>query len=187
MECKTLPEYLAPDLDIIFVGINPSLYAVSVGHYFARPQNRFWPAFSGSLISQKMRESLNVSRLLPEHDALFPSFGFGLTDLVRRPTSQAAHLKPSEYRHAAPELRERLQPLQPQRVCFHGMTSYRPFLRYGLGLDDHGAELGRQPHLFAGATLWVLPNPSPANARYSLQELISWYDTLFEDLASSSV
>ena len=131
-----LAELLAPNLQVVFVGINPSLYAVAQGHYFARPQNRFWPAFSLSELSQSIRRSLSVETLKPEHDTLLPRFGFGLTDLVRRPTAQAAHLKPEEYRQAAPDLRERLLPLAPRLLCFHGMMSFRPFLRHGLGLDD---------------------------------------------------
>ncbi len=179
---RTLPELLAPDLDIVFVGINPSLYAVARGHYFARPQNRFWPAFSGSRISEVMRTEVGVPLLRPEHDVLFPHFGFGLTDLVRRPTAQAGHLKPSEFRDSAPDLRDRLLKVKPKLICFHGMMSYRPFLKHAMGLDDRGAELGAQPHTFAEAPLWVVPNPSPANARYSLTDLIGWYDKLHDSL-----
>lgn len=175
---ETLPELLAPDLRVVFVGINPSLFAVAQGHYFARPQNRFWPAFSLSRISLGMRTALGLERLLPEHDRRLPEFGFGLTDLVRRPTAQAGHLKPGEFREAAPDLRARLEAVRPGLVCFHGMMSFRPFLRHGLGLDDRDAQWGKQPHTFAGAGLWVIPNPSPANARYRLEHLVEWYDQL---------
>jgi TDG/mug DNA glycosylase family protein len=181
----TLPELLQPGLKIVFIGINPSLYAVAHGHYFARPQNRFWPAFSGSRLSHRMRNELGVETLRPEHDVLLPSFGFGLTDLVRRPTAQAGHLKPSEFREAAPDLRRRLEAVGPKLVCFHGMMSYRPFLKHGLGQDDRGAILGQQPHLFAGAPLWVIPNPSPANASFGLPELVGWYDKLATFLEST--
>jgi TDG/mug DNA glycosylase family protein len=179
-----LPERLASHLDVVFVGINPSLYAVARGHYFARPQNRFWPAFSASRLSQRMRLALRLECLRPEHDALLPRFGFGLTDLVRRPTAQAGHLKAWEFRQAAPDLRRRLEAVGPKLVCFHGMMSYRPFLKHGLGLDDKGCQLGEQPHLFAGAPLWVIPNPSPANASYRLPDLIRWYDTLHDAIAA---
>lgn len=177
-----LPERLGPDLDIVFVGINPSLYSVAQGHYFARPQNRFWPAFSASRLSAHMRAGLGVKELRPEHDIHFPVYGFGLTDLVRRPTAQAAHLKPEEFRLAAPDLRRRLEQVNPKLVCFHGMMSFRPFLKHGLGQSDRGAVLGRQQHTFAGAPIWVVPNPSPANATYSLAQLVEWYDRLHEGL-----
>ena len=44
----TLPDYLRPGLDIVFVGLNPGLYSAQVGRYFAHKQNRFWPALSAS-------------------------------------------------------------------------------------------------------------------------------------------
>jgi TDG/mug DNA glycosylase family protein len=177
-----LPEYLGPDLRVVFVGINPSLYSVQKGHYFARPQNRFWPALSLSRLSARMRQALDVEALSPEHDSRFLDFGFGLTDLVRRPTAQAGHLKPEEFRRAAPDLRARLQPLSARVICFQGMTGYRPFLKHGLGLDDRGLALGLQPHRFANACLWVVPNPSPANATYSLADLVARFDELHAHL-----
>lgn len=178
MSEETLPDRLGPDLRLVFVGINPSHYAVKQGHYFARPQNRFWPALSASLLSLPMRQSLGVEALRPEHDVLFPEYGFGLTDLVKRPTAQAAHLSASEYREAAPDLSARLEAAKPRAVCFHGMMSYRPFVKYALGESDKGVVLGLQPWRFAGAPIWVIPNPSPANASYRLPELVEWYDRL---------
>jgi mismatch-specific thymine-DNA glycosylase len=44
----TLPDILRPGLDLIFVGINPSVYSAQHGHYFARPSNRFWTLLSAS-------------------------------------------------------------------------------------------------------------------------------------------
>jgi TDG/mug DNA glycosylase family protein len=38
----TLPDLLRPGLRLVVVGINPSLYSVAVGHYYARPGNDFW-------------------------------------------------------------------------------------------------------------------------------------------------
>ena len=36
-----MPDLLAPDLRVLFCGINPSVYSAVVGHHFARPGNRF--------------------------------------------------------------------------------------------------------------------------------------------------
>jgi double-stranded uracil-DNA glycosylase len=49
----TLPDYLQPGLNLVFIGINPGLYSLRYGHYFARTTSRFWPAFSGSKLSQR--------------------------------------------------------------------------------------------------------------------------------------
>ena len=45
---KTLPDYLRPGLDVVFVGLNPGCYSAQVGHYFAFKPNRFWSALSAS-------------------------------------------------------------------------------------------------------------------------------------------
>jgi TDG/mug DNA glycosylase family protein len=41
---RTLPDVIGPGLRVLYCGINPSLYSAAVGHHFARPGNRFWPA-----------------------------------------------------------------------------------------------------------------------------------------------
>src|SRR4051794_10747428 len=38
-----IPDVIAPELRILFCGINPGLYSAAVGHHFGRPGNRFWP------------------------------------------------------------------------------------------------------------------------------------------------
>ena len=36
-ESKTVRDVIAPDLNVLFCGINPGLYTAAVGHHFARP------------------------------------------------------------------------------------------------------------------------------------------------------
>ena len=59
---KPLPDVLAPDLDVLFCGINPSLVSAARGHHFARPGNRFWPALHLA--------GLTPRRFTPEEDAV---------------------------------------------------------------------------------------------------------------------
>src|ERR1700760_2928631 len=92
----TLPDFLAERLEIVFIGINPSRYSVEKGHYFARPGNRFWPAFSRSRLSLAARRALGVAALGPEHDRLLPAHGIGFTDVVKRATARATDLAPRE-------------------------------------------------------------------------------------------
>lgn len=174
----SLPDLWAPGVRVVFVGINPSSYSVAQGHYFARKQNRFWPAFSRSRLSAAMRESLGVAELTCQQDVLLPSFGFGLTDLIKRDTPGIAGLKPEDYRESAPVLKERLTRWGPEVACFHGMTGFRPFVRFGLGQSDEGLELGPQTLRLGGIALYCLANPSPANARFRLEDLVAGYDGL---------
>jgi mismatch-specific thymine-DNA glycosylase len=78
----SLPDLLRHGLDLVFVGINPSVYSAIQGHYFARKINRFWPAFSRSRLSEPARLALGVDRLEPEHDAALLAYGIGFTDAV---------------------------------------------------------------------------------------------------------
>ncbi len=90
---RTLPDYLSPGLDLVFVGINPGLYSVEHGHYFARPTSRFWRAFSRSVLSAPIRAALGRAALGPEDDAGLLAFGIGFTDVVKVPSRSAGELR----------------------------------------------------------------------------------------------
>ena len=46
---RTVSDVLAPNLKVLFVGINPGLYSGATGYHFARPGNRFYPALYQAL------------------------------------------------------------------------------------------------------------------------------------------
>ena len=165
----TLPDYLAPGLDVVLVGINPSLPSVRSGHYFANPRNRFWRALNAS--------GIVGAELSPELDRTLPEYGFGFTDLVKRASAQASDLKAGDFRKGCPLVQKKLLAYQPRIACFHGLTGYRAFLKYGEGCNA-GAELGLQSRTIGETRLFVVPNPSPANAQYSVQVLTEWYRNL---------
>ena len=179
---KTLPDYLAPGLDLVFIGINPGLYSVERGHYFARSTSRFWPAFSASKLSERVRKELNVTVLRPEHDAELLRFGIGLTDVVKRPTANANGLTRADYETWIPVLREKLQRYQPRVACFHGITGYRQFSRFAFPSSTREAVIGEQPETLGATRLFVVPNPSPANAHFTPADQAAWYDRLAEFL-----
>ncbi len=174
---RTLPDYLRRGLELVFVGINPGTYSVDKGHYFARKTNRFWPAFSASRLSLPVRRALGLPRLTPEHDAVLLRFGIGFTDVVKVPSANAAALDPKEFVAGAPQLRDRLVTYAPRVACFHGVTAYRAFARHALG-SDADAELGPQRERLGGTRLFVVPNPSPANAHFTVVDQRRWYDRL---------
>src|ERR1700744_851435 len=92
----TLPDLLRDGLDVVFVGINPSIFSATQGHYFARKTNRFWPGFSRSRLSLPARQGLGVDQLLPIHDRVLPDYGFAFTNLVKRPSPRATDLPRNE-------------------------------------------------------------------------------------------
>ena len=173
----TLPDHLTTGLDIVFVGLNPSLPSVAVGHYFANPRNRFWPAFNKSGLVNR--------ELSPQGDGSLLADGIGFTDVVKRPTAMGSGLKAADYRFWSPVLKEKLLKYQPRIACFHGVTAYNAYLRYTEDVREN-AELGLQERTIGGTRVFVMPNPSPANATYSLDDLAGWYrrlKRLLEELA----
>jgi len=179
---RTLPDYLGPGLNLVFIGINPGLYSVERGHYFARSTSRFWPAFSASRLSEPVRRGLGVEKLLPEHDVELPRFGIGLTDVVKRPTANAAGLSARDFEEWAPALLKKIRLYAPQVACFHGVMAYRSFLDFALNQPNKLATRGPQSVKVGSTRLYVVPNPSPANAHFKLADQISSYDALAEFL-----
>jgi len=174
---KTLPDLLADGLDIVFVGINPSMFSVERGHYFARASNRFWPCISQSVLSLRAREALGVATLGPEHDALLGRYGIGFTDLVKRPTPKASDLKPSELAAGVAELREKIERYRPRIACFHGITGYR-YVHQILAGPIAEIALGIQDVRIGPTELFLVPNPSGANAHFTRADQVRWYDAL---------
>jgi len=172
----TLPDYLRKGLDIVFVGINPSLYSARVGRYFANPRNRFWAALNCS--------SLVGHEVSPELDHTLLKQGIGFTDVVKRPTARGSQLTVKDFRHWAPLLQRKLEEFEPLIVCFHGLTAYAGYLG-GCGIPSQRPTLGLQIFHIGNSRVFVVPNPSPANAKYSLDTLVEWYcrlDTLRKEL-----
>ena len=168
---NTLEDYLRPGLHVLSIGLNPSLASVEAGVYFANPRNRFWPAMLAS--------GLAPSNLTPGADAvrvLFETHGFGFTDVVKRPSAGGSSLRAADFKRFAPELRDKLVKYRPRIAWFHGKQAYHGYLRYGEGRDAE-SDWGEQPKL-SGCRVFVTPNPSPANAAYSLAQLIEWYRQL---------
>lgn len=161
---RTIPDVLARDLVVIFVGINPGLWSGAVGHHFARPGNRFWKALHGSGFTDRV--------LSPLEDATLLEWDLGLTNLVARTTATADELSRDELRGGAGLLAERLAPLRPGTVAVLGIGAYRT------GFERPRATLGPQEEGVGDARLWVLPNPSGLNAHYQLDALIERFREL---------
>src|SRR3954454_3148482 len=114
---KPLRDVVAPDLDVLFCGINPSLLSAARGHHFARPGNRFWPALHLA--------GLTPRRLRPEEDRELLRYGLGVTNLVDRPTRTAAELTPEELREGAAALEELVTRHRPRVLAVLGITAWR--------------------------------------------------------------
>ena len=170
-EMRTLPDLFAPGLSLVFVGLNPSEYSAREGHYFANPRNRFWTAFNRSTL---LPAALG-RECAPSDDVMLLELGIGFTDVVKRPTPQGSGLKAADYRRWAPLLQEKLLQYRPRLVCFHGLMAYKAYLQYAEE-EKAAPVLGPQPRPIGDSAVFVVPNPSPANARYSVEALTEWYN-----------
>jgi double-stranded uracil-DNA glycosylase len=160
---KPLPDVVAPGLDVLFCGINPSLMSAARGHHFARPGNRFWPALHLA--------GLTPRRLAPEEDRELLRYGLGVTNLVDRPTRTAAELDAGELRAGASALEALVARYRPAAVAVLGITAWRRAFGPADGLGPQRRHIG-------GAATWVLPNPSGLNAHYQLPQLARCYAEL---------
>jgi len=177
----TLPDLLRRDLDVVFVGINPSVYSAERGHYFARGSNRFWPCISRSTLTQRARAGLGVDVLGPLNDRALLGYGIGFTDLVKRPTPKASDLTRAELAAGVDALLRKIARYRPRIACFHGVTGYR-FVHTMLTGKIAAVELGLQAARVGATRLYLVPNPSGANAHFSREDQTRWYDALAGEL-----
>jgi len=171
MTLQTLPDYLRTGLDIISIGLNPSLPSVEAGFYFANPRNRFWRALNaGGLLQAPVTPGVGAMRLLLEA-------GIGFTDVVKRPTAGGGELRAIDFRTGSPVLKEKLDSYAPRIAWFQGKQACLAYLRYAEGMRADIA-WGVQPFMLGNTRVFVSPNPSPANATWSLADLTGWIQRL---------
>lgn len=149
---KTVRDVIAPDLRVLFCGINPGLYTAAVGHHFARPGNRFWPALYAGGFTERLLSPFDERELL--------KFGYGITNVVQRATATADLLTKDEIVAGGERLRAKVLHYQPGVLAVLGVGAYRT------AFNQPKAIVGRQGQQIGNTVLWVLPNPSGLNANY---------------------
>lgn len=159
-----MPDVIAPGLQVLFVGINPGLYSGAVGHHFARPGNRFWPALHLAGFTERILAPSEQLRLLEN--------GYGITNIVNRATATAGELSTLELRSGAQLLKEKILTCRPHVVAILGIGAYRK------AFQRPKATLGKQDEAIGDSILWVLPNPSGLNAHYQLDDLVELFGEL---------
>lgn len=156
-EGKTVEDVIAPDLRVLFCGINPGLYTAAVGHHFARPGNRFWPALHNAGFTKRLLSPFDEDDLL--------QLGYGITNVVARATATADALSREEMLEGGKLLRRKVLRYKPKVLAVLGLGAYR------LAFEDPKARIGRQDRMIGGTVLWALPNPSGLNAHYQKDQL----------------
>jgi double-stranded uracil-DNA glycosylase len=162
-----LRDRVGPSPRVLFVGINPGIRSAEIGHHFAGYSNRFWKLlFESGLVPELIRS---------EDDRRLVEFGYGITNLIPRPTPGIDTLKPAEYGEGERTLRRKVRRWRPRIVAFVGVTLFRSLFRRPSALP---VTLGVQEELFEGSIVFVLPNPSGRNANFSYREMLAAFRAL---------
>jgi len=148
---------------VLFVGINPGVRSALTGHHFAGFSNRFW-------------KLLSDSRLVPEpisyeDDDRLPEWGYGITNIVPRPTPGIDTLERHEYVAGRRTLRRKILRYRPAVVALVGITVFRALFPE----RKDAVRLGLQRELVGSSRVFVVPNPSGRNANYSYAEMVAAY------------
>ena len=161
-----LRDRIRPGVRVLFVGINPGIRSSLTGHHFAGFSNRFW-------------KLLYDSRLVPERityvdDERLPEWGYGITNIVARPTPGMDTLRPEEFVAGRARLRRKVVRYRPAVVAAVGLTVFRALYPRRKG----AVPLGLQPERIADSAVFVVPNPSGRNANYSYAEMLAAFRAL---------
>lgn len=149
---KGLPDYLGDKMKILFIGYNPGLRSAELGHHYAGKGNVFFPLlYEAGLIDKP---------LTPDDDGrLLAEYGYGLTNLVARPTQGIKDLTREDYRAGGEILNNVLERYQPIIAAYVGIGVYKHFT------GQKKVSLGKQEHsVVHSVTDFVLPSTSGLNA-----------------------
>ena len=161
---KGVPDLIAPGLKVLFCGINPGLYSAAVGHHFARPGNRFWPALHAAGFTSRLLSPFDERELL--------ALGYGITNVVPRATAAADELSPRELTAGGAELVRKVRRYRPNVLAVLGVGAFRT------AFDRKAAKVGPQDARIGETAVWILPNPSGLNAHYHARDLAKLFGEL---------
>jgi TDG/mug DNA glycosylase family protein len=163
-----IPNLLANNLKILFIGINPGLRSAAIKHHFASHSTRFWKLLADSGITPK--------RLHAEEDTLLLTYEYGITNIVPRTSASAAQLSREEFIAGSKVLMELLHLYKPQIAAYLGKDTYR-YMIQGNTFDWGRQQQNIMEHIID----FVLPNPSGLN-RMPYQVQLHWYCELKKEL-----
>jgi double-stranded uracil-DNA glycosylase len=161
-----LRDRIRPGVRVLFVGINPGVRSSITGHHFAGFSNRFW-------------KLLYDARLVPEpityvDDDRLPAWGYGITNLIARPTPGMNTLRREEFTAGRARVRAKVRRYRPTVVALVGVTVFRAMFPERKG----PVALGLQESRIGDASVFVLPNPSGRNANFSYAEMLDAFRAL---------
>ena len=161
---KSVPDVIAPNLKVLFCGINPGLYTAAIGHHFGRPGNRFWPVIHQSGFTPRLYSPYEDNDLL--------ELGYGVVNVVNKATATADQLTREELLAGGASLRKKVLKYKPQILAVLGMGAYRT------AFQQPQAAIGEQTERIGPTRVWVLPNTSGLNANFQMPALVKLFGKL---------
>lgn len=160
----TLRDLWPPNLRAVIVGINPAPRSVEIGHYY-----------QGNMGQALFRRLRNLGILDQQADGFEDDqalrIGIGFTDVVKRPTSNAAEVKPEELAFGRSILEAELAARQVPLVIFAFKKAAETMLGKfrGNGFISTSA--------LGNASAFVMPGPyeSAATANATLKDLQDYW------------
>lgn len=162
---KPVPDLLEKNMNIVFVGFNPSIRSSETGHNYANPTNRFWKILHRSGLTERLYKPEEGKKLMLE-------YRYGFTNIVSRPTKEAAEITKDEYEEGKLQLREKLEHYVPKIVCFVGKGVYQQYS----GRRDVAWGFQEQS-VVPGIQEFVAPSSSGL-VRMKMDEVVSIYEQL---------
>ncbi|KAF2197807.1 DNA glycosylase, partial [Delitschia confertaspora ATCC 74209] len=129
-----LTDILAPNLICVFVGTNPGIKTATAGHAYAHPSNHFWKLLHSSGLTPDRRLKPEEDRTLPE------KYQMGNTNIVTRPSRDAAELSKGEMVDGAGVLEEKFRVWKPESVCIVGKGIWEAIWRWKYGRNMRPGE-----------------------------------------------
>jgi len=165
---SAVPDVLAPDLAVVFCGINPGRWSAAAGAHFANPRNDFWPLLADAGFTPRRFEPTEARELI--------GLGYGLTNAAYRTTPGSGDLRRGDFEGSAERLERVALDLRPGVIAFVGKAAYQGVFRERPG---HGLQERR----LGDTRLFVLPSTSPANAAVPYAERLRWFRALADLVA----
>jgi double-stranded uracil-DNA glycosylase len=160
---SSVPDVLAPGLEVVFCGINPGRVSAAAAAHFANPRNDFWRLLHDAGFTPRLFRPAEQFELL--------GLGYGVTNAAYRTTRGSGDLRRRDFEGSAARLATIADELRPRYVAFVGKEAYR-------GAFNERPELGLQERTLGETRLFVLPSTSPANAAVPYAERLRWFEQL---------
>ncbi|MDC3417303.1 mismatch-specific DNA-glycosylase [Aquibacillus sp. 3ASR75-54] len=144
----------------MFVGFNPSIRSAETGHHFANPNNRFWKILNEAGLTPRKYSS--------EEDVKLLDLGYGLTNIVARPTKEAKEITKEEYEVGREQLIQKVNTFKPKVICFVGKGVYQQYAK------KQNVDWGVQDEPVSDQVEFVAPSSSGL-VRMKLIEVVGIY------------